>query len=125
MLIFIQPGTSGSLFGTTLTTSHGSRSLFETTQGVGDLFSVRQVTVTTAGSYTVTLTDMQFPQALTTLTLAITLQGALLTDPAFGTTSGQPVATATLSLQPGTYQIFAGGEAGGAVNAGDALRGTP
>jgi hypothetical protein len=75
-------------------------------------------TVTTAGSYTVTLTDMQFPQALTTLTLAITLQGNLLTDPTFGTTSGQPVATTTLSLQPGTYQIFAGGQAGGAVNAG-------
>jgi len=75
-------------------------------------------TVTTAGSYTVTLTDMQLPQALTTLTLAITLQGALLTDPTFGTTSGTPVATATLALQPGTYQIFAGGEAGGSVNAG-------
>ena len=50
---------------------------------LNDTFSV-----TTAGSYTVTLTDMQFPQALTTLTLAITLQGTLLTDPAFGTTSG-------------------------------------
>ena len=80
---------------------------------LNDTFSV-----TTAGSYTVTLTDMQFPQALTTLTLAITLQGTLLTDPAFGTTSGTPVATATLALQPGTYQIFAGGQAGGAVNAG-------
>jgi hypothetical protein len=75
-------------------------------------------TVTTAGSYTVTLSDMQLPQALTTLTLAITLQGNLLTDPQFGTTSGNPVATATLSLQPGTYQIFAGGQAGGTVNAG-------
>jgi hypothetical protein len=80
---------------------------------LNDTFSV-----TTAGSYTVTLTDMQFPQPLTTLTLAITLQGTLLTDPTFSTTSGNPVATVTLTLQAGTYQIFAGGQAGGAVNAG-------
>jgi len=80
---------------------------------LNDTFSV-----TTAGSYTVTLSDMQFPQALTSLTLAISLQGTLLTDPTFGTTSGTPVVTTTLSLQPGTYQIFAGGQAGGAVNAG-------
>jgi hypothetical protein len=77
-------------------------------------------TVTTAGSYQVTLTDMQLPTALTTLTLAIVVQGgALVTDPAFGTTAGTPTATATVALQPGvTYQIFAGGQAGGAVNAG-------
>jgi hypothetical protein len=77
-------------------------------------------TVSTAGSYQVTLTDMQLPAALTTLTLAIVVQGgALVTDPAFGTTAGTPTATATVSLQPGvTYQIFAGGQAAGAVNAG-------
>jgi hypothetical protein len=77
-------------------------------------------TVSTAGSYQVTLVDMQLPVALTTLTLAIAEQGgALLTDPAFGTTPTNPVATTTVSLQPGvTYRIFAGGQAGGTVSAG-------
>jgi hypothetical protein len=83
---------------------------------LGDSF-----TVSTAGNYQVTLTDMQLPAALTTLTLAITAQGSatLLTDPSFGTAPGTPTATATVALQPGvTYQIFAGGQAGGGVNAG-------
>lgn len=77
-------------------------------------------TVTTTGSYQVTLTDMQLPTALTTLTLAIVVQGgSLVTDPAFGTTTGTPTATTTVALQSGvTYQIFAGGQAAGAVNAG-------
>jgi hypothetical protein len=82
---------------------------------LGDSF-----TVSTAGNYLVTLTDMQLPTALTTLTLAITAQGSatLLTDPSFGTAPGTPTKTATVALQPGvTYQIFAGGLAGG-VNAG-------
>ena len=78
-------------------------------------------TVTTAGSYQVTLSDMQVPTALTTLTLAILAQGSstLLTDPAFGTAPNTPVVTTTVSLQPGVvYQIFAGGQAAGTVNAG-------
>jgi hypothetical protein len=77
-------------------------------------------TVTTAGNYQVTLTDMQLPAALSTLTLAIIAQGSstLVTDPTFGTTPGTPTATATVALQAGvTYEIFAGGQAGG-VNAG-------
>jgi hypothetical protein len=75
--------------------------------------------VTAAGSYTVTLTDMQLPAQLTTLTLALTAQGgsSLLASPV--TSPGTPVATATVSLQPGTtYRIFAIGQAAGAVNAG-------
>jgi hypothetical protein len=72
LLIFVQPGTSGSLFGTTLTTSDGSSSLFETTQGVGDLFSVRQVAVTTAASYAVNVADLGFPASLGSLAVIVT-----------------------------------------------------
>ncbi|MGH8209673.1 MAG: beta strand repeat-containing protein [Steroidobacteraceae bacterium] len=77
-------------------------------------------TVATAGNYQVTLTDMQLPTQLTTLTLAIVVQGgSLVTDPAFATAPGTPVATTTVALQSGvTYRIFAGGQAGGTVNAG-------
>jgi hypothetical protein len=66
--------------------------------------------VSAQGSYQVKLTDLQLPQSLTTLTLALTAQGSasLLTtlpDP----NSGQH---ATVTLQSGvTYSIFAIGQA--------------
>ena len=76
--------------------------------------------VSAAGSYQVTLTDLQLPTALTTLTLAMLAQGSstLLANLSTGAAPNPLVATATVSLQPGTvYQIVAGGESG-AVNAG-------
>jgi len=78
-------------------------------------------TVSTAGSYQVTLTDMQLPNALTTLTLAMLAQGSstLLANLTTGAGSNPLVATATVSLQTGVvYQIFAGGQAAGTTNAG-------
>ena len=76
-------------------------------------------TVSAAGSYVVTLTDMQLPIALNPLTLAVLPQGAGTLLANLSTTPGSPTATATITLQPGvTYQIFAGGEAASAVNAG-------
>lgn len=68
-------------------------------------------TITTAGSYQVTLSDLQLPQALTTLQLAITSPGggSLLTT--LATSPGSPTASASVSLQPGTYDIFAAGQA--------------
>jgi hypothetical protein len=77
-------------------------------------------TVSTAGSYQVTLTDLQLPTALTTLTLAMLAQGSstLLANLSTGAAPNPLVATSAVSLQPGTvYQIVAGGESG-AVNAG-------
>jgi hypothetical protein len=77
-------------------------------------------TVQSSGNYTVTLTDMQMPAPLTTLQLAIAVQGGSLVTPTnFGTSSGNPVATATVALTAGVnYGIFAGGQAGGALKAG-------
>jgi plastocyanin len=69
-------------------------------------------TVLTPSSYQVTLTDLQFPASLSTLTLAIVVQGGALvtTLPAAGST--------TINLQPGVYEIFAVGQSTGAINAG-------
>jgi hypothetical protein len=76
-------------------------------------------TVSAAGNYLVTLTDMQVPATLKTLTLAITQGATLLTDPAFATSAGSPTATTTLALQPGvTYQIFGGGLEGDTASGG-------
>jgi hypothetical protein len=79
-------------------------------------------TVPAAGSYQVTLTDMQLPVPLTILTLAILAPGSttLLADLSTDSTQNPAaVATATVSLQPGIkYDLVAGGQAGGAVSAG-------
>ena len=69
--------------------------------------------VQTSGSYLVTLSDLQFPQSLGILTLAVTIQGGALvtTLPAAGSNS--------VTLQSGvTYDIFAVGQASGGPNAG-------
>jgi hypothetical protein len=70
-------------------------------------------TVPTNASYQVSLADLQLPQALTTLTLAITIQGGALvtTLPAAGNIS--------VALQSGvTYDIFAVGQSTATPSAG-------
>jgi hypothetical protein len=75
LLVFAQPGTGGSLFGIDLTASGSSNALFAATQGVGQLFGSGTFTVPSAGSYTVTVSDVAFPTNLATLAVAVT-QGA-------------------------------------------------
>jgi hypothetical protein len=72
--------------------------------------------VTTSGSYTVSLNDLQMPESLGTLSLLVIAQGGavpVVTLPNAG------VYQATVALTAGvTYQIFAVGQAGNADNAG-------
>ena len=72
--------------------------------------------VSNSGSYTVTLTDLQLPQSLTTLTLLLIAQGgatAVVTLPNSGSLQ------ATVALTAGvTYDIFAVGQANATANAG-------
>jgi hypothetical protein len=76
---------------------------------IDDSFSV-----TSSGSYLVALTDLQLPQPLTTLTMLIAApDGTIVTNPPLGTAG-----TATVSLQPGTYRIFAIGQSDPTVDAG-------
>jgi hypothetical protein len=77
-------------------------------------------TVSAAGSYTVTLTDQQFPQALQIVELALTAQGAtsLLASLSIANGTGSPASQA-VTLQPNTsYNIFAFAGATTAANAG-------
>jgi hypothetical protein len=71
LLVFAQPGAAGSLFGVDLTAS-GAASTFATTQGVGTLFSARQVSITSAGNYAVNVGDVKFPAALSTFAVIVT-----------------------------------------------------
>jgi hypothetical protein len=71
VLVFSQPGTAGSLFGVGLTAA-GAAPVFEVTQGVGQLFTARQVSITAAGGYAVNVSDVQFPAALATFAAVVT-----------------------------------------------------
>jgi hypothetical protein len=72
-------------------------------------------TVTSSGSYQISLADLQFPQALSFLTLGVTAQGALITTLPDSSMSMHAVVT----LQAGvTYQIFALGVPTGTLGSG-------
>jgi hypothetical protein len=98
LLVFAQPGTSGSLFDVNLTAS-GASSVFDQTQGVGQLFTAQQVAVTMAGAYAVNVADVGFPAALKTFAVIVT-QGTSQLGSAYG--SGQIPFTAAAA---GNYFI--------------------
>lgn len=111
IVVFAQPATGGGLFGLDLTASGASSSTFSVTQGVGQLFDARQITVTTAGSYTVNVTDLAFPAAFTNLA-AIVSQGNNRVGSIF--TGGSFAFTAS----PGKYFVNFIAQPGGTADAG-------
>lgn len=72
LLVFAQPpkGTGG-LFEIDLTGSGANSSTFETTQGVGQLFAVRKVSITTAGGYQISVKDLAWPSAFANLSVIV------------------------------------------------------
>ncbi len=65
--------TDNGLFGLRLEpVGGGAGPLIDVTQGVGPLFDVRTVTIDSAGSYDVTLSDVGFPTPFTDISLAVT-----------------------------------------------------
>lgn len=72
VLVFSQPAAAGSLFGVDLTPAGGGTPIFAATRGVGQLFSARQVSITSAGNYAVNVTDVKFPSALATFAVVVT-----------------------------------------------------
>jgi hypothetical protein len=121
LLVFAQPAAStattaaAGLFGTDLTVS-GSAPAFETTQGVGQLFSVRKVSILTAGSYAVTVGDVGFPAAFQNLAAIVTRGTSRVGSIYGGGTFGFPavvgdyyvnfVAQPTGTDQAGTYSML-------------------
>jgi tetratricopeptide (TPR) repeat protein len=94
LLVFAQAATSGGLFDIDLTPAAGGTPVFETTQGVGQLFSARQLSITTPGNYAVNVSDLSFPGALATFAVIVT-QGSSKVGSIFGGGAfGFPAATA-------------------------------
>jgi hypothetical protein len=110
-LVFAQPGTGGSLFGIDLTTPGSTTPVFQTTQGVGQLFSRRQVVFTTDGNYALTVSDVGFPAPLTSFAVYLT-QGINRVGSVFG---GGPL---KFSATAGTYYVSFIAQPGGTDNAG-------
>ena len=111
ILVFAQPGASGSLFGVNLTANASTSPSFQTTQGVGELFGTQQVTVTTAGNYSVNVSDVAFPVKLASLS-AIATQGTSRLGTIY--TGG----TFSFAAIPGDYVINVIAQPGGTDNAG-------
>ena len=76
VLVAATPGNAGKgLFGVDLATSPGGAAQLDATQGVGAAFGTNTVTISTAGSYDVTLSDLAFPGNFGDLAAVVT-QGA-------------------------------------------------
>ncbi len=72
LLVFAQAAQAGGLFGLDLSPSAGGDSIFEVTQAAGTLFTAREVTIATNGTYSVTVGDVGFPARFGTLDVAVT-----------------------------------------------------
>ncbi len=113
-LVFPTQGsaTDNGLFGAQLVAAGpNGATAFATTQGVGALFVAQTVTVTTAGSYDLTLTDLGFPAKFSSFAVIAT-RGY--------TTAGQIFGSQTLSFAatPGTYVLNVLARVGSGVDYG-------
>lgn len=99
VLVFAQPGSAGSLFGIDLTPGGtGATPILAATQGVGQLFTARQVSITAAGNYAVRVSDVGFPTPLATLAVIVTRGSAHL-----GSIYG--AGAFAFQAQPGNYLV--------------------
>jgi hypothetical protein len=63
---------TGGLFGVDLTANGAGAPAFETSQGVGQLFSVQKASVTSGGNYQVVIKDLGFPANFANLAVIVT-----------------------------------------------------
>jgi hypothetical protein len=114
---------SGGLFGVDLTANGAGAPAFATSQGVGQLFSVKKASVTSGGRYQVVVKDLGFPATFANLAVIVT-RGTAKIGSIFGSgtlpfdavggdylinfvAQPQPAATATPDLA-GTYSMVVG-----------------
>jgi plastocyanin len=105
---------SAGLFGVGLTAS-GAAAAFETTQGVGQLFSVRKISILTPGYYQVNVDDVGFPALFQNLAAIVTRGTARVGSIYGGGTFGFPAVVGNYSVnfvaqptgtdQAGTYSM--------------------
>jgi hypothetical protein len=103
--------TANGLFGVQVAAQTSGVSAFETTQGVGALFSSQTVNVATAGSYDVTLTDLGFPASFTNLAVIAT-RGDSAVAQIFG------AGKVTVAATSGTYVLNVLAQVGTGVDYG-------
>lgn len=89
--------TGSGLFGLSLALDPAAPLLAET-QGIGELYGTRAVTIPAAGSYDLTAADLAFPTGLQEFAVAVT-RGPELISQLFGG------GTVTFDTQPGTHSI--------------------
>ena len=102
VLVFATPNANDSpsagLFGVDVAVSSTASPLFQATQAVGQLFAGQQVSITTPGDYSVTASDVGFPEPLGSLAVVVT-QGANLIGKIF------VAGTLKFSAMPGNYFV--------------------
>ena len=103
--------TANGLFGVQVSAQGSGATAFETTQGVGALFSSQTVSVTAAGFYDLTLTDLAFPAKLSNLALIAT-RGDSVVGQIFG------AGKVTISTTPGNYVLNVLAQVGTGVDYG-------
>jgi len=72
VLVFAQGDPAGSIFGIDLTGTGGAAPILSATQGVGQLFVARQVSISAAGNYAVNVSDVGFPAPLASFAVVVT-----------------------------------------------------
>jgi hypothetical protein len=78
LIVFAQPAAatsangSGGLFGIDLTANGAGAPAFETSQGVGQLFSVQKASISSGGKYQVLVKDLGFPANFANLAVVVT-----------------------------------------------------
>lgn len=97
LIVFAGAGAAGGLFGIDVTPNAGS-AVFDVTQGVGALFTTQQISVTSAGSYSVTATDLGFPASFASYDTIVT-QGTSHLGSIFGG------GTFNFAATPGNYFV--------------------
>jgi hypothetical protein len=100
VLVIAKPPSAASngLFGLSLTPPSSTAAVIEGTQGVGGLFRTRNISVATAGSYDLSVSDLGFPDNFGELAVAAT-RGTSLVGQIFG--GGK----FSFSATPGTYSL--------------------
>ena len=112
-------GTAGGLFGIDVAPGGGGAAAFDVTQAVGAIFTTQKITVTAAGAYAVTATDLGFPATFANFD-AIVTQGTTQAGSIYGggtfnftATPGDYyvniIAQSTGSDQAGTYALAVAG----------------
>lgn len=91
------------LFGIAVARSNVGTSLWEKTQGVGDLFQSRSIEVSDAGRYQIAFVDQRFPTSFTELVLVVT-RGATLVSSIYAAGGTAPTQT-TIDTTRGEYAV--------------------